>query len=119
MRLTADEIGYRAASCWGEGEEMSPYAVGDIVFIDASCPAFADDRIDYPPGRYRVVSAYSIGEGPEWYFRVFPMEKHRGRWRYLPDGGVSDRIHVIPGQCDYTKGWTLVKRAVAADRGDA
>jgi hypothetical protein len=96
------------------------------VFIPASCPAFHADpegderfrkpRIPHtwsrhpelckPDNLYRVVTAFSIGEGPEWYFRVAPIVNGRTQW-----DEVSDRLHVIPGLYDYTEGWELRRPA--------
>lgn len=115
--------GHRATSNWGDGDELSEYAAGDVVRIPASCPAF-DRRIPHswsrnpdqcqPDGLYRVTCVFSIGEGPEWYYRVVPI---------LPDGetaweNTSDRLHVIPGVCDYTEGWELIESGAAATPGD-
>lgn len=108
--------GYHATSNWGEGDQVSEWGEGDVVYIPAHCPAFDAGRIphawsDHPElsqrgGKYRVVQVFSIGEGPEWYYRVAPIV---GRTTMF--GENSDRIHVIPGQCDYTDGWLLIERA--------
>lgn len=57
-------------------------------------------------GKYRVVQVFSIGEGPDWYYRVSPIVGRATLW-----GEHSDRLHVIPGECDYTEGWLLIRRA--------
>lgn len=103
----------RPLSNWGSGDVLAPWAEGDVVDIPADSPAFTDGRIPHawsehpelsPPGRYKVVTAFSIGEGDEWYFRVCPMQRNK----VLRDE-YSDRIHMIPGVCNYTEGWTLVR----------
>lgn len=108
--------GERPTSNWGDGDLLSPYAEGDVVDVAEDSPAFYDRRIPHAwskhpeecsrPGRYRVVCVFSIGEGDEWYLRVCP----------IVDGetirdNVSDRIHMIPGVCNYAEGWTLVESA--------
>lgn len=103
----------RDRSRWGDGDLLAPWAEGDVVNIPADSPAFADGRIPHswskhpelsPPGRYKVVGVYSIGEGDEWQIRVCPMQGRKVLWEES-----SDRIHMIPGVCNYTEGWTLLK----------
>src|SRR5438067_1765841 len=111
---TQQHIGFRPTSAWGDGELLAPWAVGDIVDIPA--PECEADRRGIPhswsaypeicklPGRYVVTTAFSIGEGDEWYFRVSPMRDDG----YTYDES-SDRQHMIPGSCNRTERWTLVK----------
>lgn len=110
-----NHYGYRARSNWGQGDLLAPYAEGDIVYIPENALAFKDGRIphsysEHPelsqPGRYRVVTAFSIGEGDEWYFRVCPIVDRKTLW-----GESSDRLHVIPDHVNYTEDWILVKGA--------
>jgi hypothetical protein len=118
-------FGHRPKSAWGDGDILSPYAEGDIVFIPATSPAFTGGRIPHSfsrdkeanpiPGVYRVIAAFSIGEDSSWYFRVCPLipiakgEKWATLWTE-----VSDRLHIIKGQVDYTEGWVLLFSAEAA-----
>lgn len=107
--------GYCPTNGWGNGNIYAPYAEGDIVEIPESCPAWKD-RMPHSrskkPGLwkqtnlFRVVAAFSIGEKPEWYFRVSPVIKGKTYW-----DEVSDRLHLIPGQCDYTVGWKVIEAA--------
>lgn len=105
------EYGHRPVSNWGSGEIMSPYAEGDLVYIGEDAIAFTAGRIPHSwshspelcvPGVYVVVTAFSISEGDDWYFRVIPYG--------YPDEG-SDRLHIIRGQCDYTGDWELILSA--------
>lgn len=107
--------GVRPLSNWGSGGIRAPWAEGDVVNIPASSPAFLDGRIPHSwsrnpdeckPGLYRVVSAFSIGEGSEWYFRVCPIIDGETMW-----DNSSDRLHVFPDGCDYTAGWELIESA--------
>lgn len=107
--------GTRGRSNWGTGDILSRYAEGDVVTIPGGAPAFLDGRIphawsEHPelsqPGHYRVVSVFSIGEEPSFYYRVCPIVGHKTLWDER-----SDRIHVLVGDCDYTHGWTLVRSA--------
>lgn len=106
--------GDRYRSNWGEGEAEAQYALGDIVYVPPNCAAILDDRLNGESGVYRVHSCFSIGEDASFYYRVSPMEPTgRGdRWKTLWDT-CSDRIHVCPGQCDYTAGWALLHSADA------
>ena len=122
--------GHHARSNWGDGPEVSEWGEGDVVWILSTSPAFTrqtrrsrggtrkqrtSPRIphawsEHPElsprgGKYRVVSVVSIGEGPEWCYRVAPMDGRKTYW-----DEVSDRLHVIPGLCDYTEGWLLIER---------
>lgn len=100
--------GHCPRSNWGEGEQLAVYAEGDVVRIDASCPAFADGRLDdWRPGLFRVVTVLCCGEEEgAFYYRVVPLGDNRTLW-----DRCSDRLHVIPGRCDFTVGWTLVRPA--------
>lgn len=109
---TQGGFGYRATSNWGSGNILSPWAVGDIVNIPTGAKAF-QGRIphtwsDYPersqPGRYLVVTVFSIGEEDEWYVRVIPFVENSMRvWR----DEVSDRYHIVPGN-NFTSDWELI-----------
>jgi hypothetical protein len=59
------------------------------------------------PGHYRVVTVFSIATTPAWYYRLSPMHGRTTLW-----DECSDRLHVLPGHCDYTEGITLVRPAV-------
>lgn len=113
-RMYQSGYGTRPYSNCGVGDIRAPYAEGDVVNIPAGAPAFTHGRIPHgwspnpgqcKPGLYRVVSVFSIGEGDDWYLRVCP----------IIDGetvdNVSDRIHIIPGDCDWSEGWELVETA--------
>jgi hypothetical protein len=107
--------GYRQKSNFGAGDILAPWAEGEIVDIPEGALAFQDKRIPHSwserpelskPGRYRVVTSFSIGEGNDWYFRVVPVVGGKTIW-----GESSDRLHVIEGKIDYTEDWTLIKSA--------
>lgn len=108
-------IGHRAINNWGEGSVRSEYAVGDVVFVPKGCAAVLDKRCQ--PGLHRIESVFSIGEDASYYYRVCPTEIVSGRSKYRLemvtdwDGVVSDRIHVIPGHCDYTAGFIRLYEA--------
>ena len=102
--------GFRPKSNWGEGEFDAPFTEGDIVFVPPG-----NERIEYPTSEhciFRMISAFSIAEGPEWYFRVSPMfPTGRGdRWR-TDTAWISDRLHIIPGTCDWTAGFVKIHDA--------
>ncbi len=113
-------FGFRARSDWGDGDELSELAEGDIVHVPADCPAVTEGRLPHGwshdpdawslPGNCRVVCVFSIGEDAAWYYRVAPMHGRVTVW-----SEHSDRLHVIPGQCDFTEGFTLVQAANDAD----
>lgn len=98
--------GFRARSNWGEGNAIAEYVVGDIVYVPPTCAAVLGDRCE--PGLHRVESCFSIGEDASWYYRLSPCEiaGRKGQLRVRTDwGSCSDRIHVIPGNCDWTLGF--------------
>lgn len=107
------DYGFRATSNWGEGDTLSEYALGDIVWIPADSPAVKKKRVDRP-GLHRVHSVFSIDEGPWFYYRVSPMvttgrgDRLKTLWEEC-----SDRLHVLPN-VDYTTGWVRVHEAAAA-----
>lgn len=105
--------GYRALQGWGEGPVESDYATGDVVWIPPDSPAVTDDRCG--PGLNRVISVFSICEGPSFYYRVEPMAVAYARGYRLradhTDWVCSDRLHVIPGKCDFTEGWIRLYEA--------
>lgn len=102
-------FGHRPLSAWGDGDIPSPYAEGDVVFVPDDCAAILSGRLESGPGVHRVVAAFSIGEGAEWYFRLSPMRPTGRGDRWTTDTAwTSDRLHQIPGKCDYTAGWTLL-----------
>lgn len=95
---------------------LSEYAVGDVVYIPPGAACILDERV-YHPGLWRVESVFSIGEDASYYYRVSPARLVPGRsalrlelvteW----DEVVSNRVHVIPGHCDYTAGWVRLYQA--------
>lgn len=98
-RRASYHLGYgkREFNNWNAGDLPSPYAEGDI--LELTEPA---ERIDDGPGFYIVAGVFSIGEGDEWYFRVTNDPK---------GGRMSDRLHVLPGTCDYMAPFRLVDTA--------
>lgn len=110
MRGYQGVYGWRARSNWGDGETLSEFALGDVVWLPADCLAVTSGRVD-EPGLHRVHSIFSIDEGPWFYYRVSPMvATGRGdRLRTVWTEG-SGRLHVLP-DCDYTVGWVRVHSA--------
>ena len=107
--------GFRARSNWGEGTDESQFAVGDIVWIPADCLAVQDNRCD--PGLHRILSVFSIDEGPSFYYRVQQVEpyyNHGYRLRIVSaDRYCSDRLHVFKDHdtvedIDFTGGFFLL-----------
>jgi hypothetical protein len=100
-------IGTRAVCNWGAGDACSEYVVGDVVYVPEGCAAVLDDRCT--PGLHRVESVFSIGEDASFYYRVSPTEVVGYRLR-TDWGQVSDRLHVIPGRCDFTAGFIRLSK---------
>jgi hypothetical protein len=107
--------GFCPTNDWGAGNVYAPYAEGDIVEIPPECIAW-HDRMPHSnskkPGLwkqtnlFRVISAFSISEKPEWYFRVAPIINGKTVW-----DEHSDRLHLIPGLVEYTEGWKVIEAA--------
>lgn len=111
---TQHHIGYRARSHWGDGDLLSPWAIGDVVDIPHDAPAFDrslphgwSDRPDLykRPGRYVFTTAFSISEVDDWYFRVSPQREDG----YTYDES-SDRLH-MSGDVNGTASFVLVSSA--------
>lgn len=105
--------GYHAHSNWGTGGDVSDYGEGDVVWVPGTATEgriphswSRNPHLNAVPGRFRVIAVYSIDEGPSWYYRVAPIVDRKTMW-----DEVSDRLHVIPGTCDYTKGFRLLRKA--------
>lgn len=114
--------GHRPFSNWGEGAAQAEYVVGDLVYVPEGCAAVRDARCK--PGLHRVESCFSIGEDPSFYYRLCPaaVEGSKGQLRVKTNWWeCSDRLHVIPGNCDYAAGWILLHREqeAAASCGEA
>lgn len=82
-----------------------------------TCPAVIEGRAK--TGLHRITSCFSIDEGPSFYYRLSLATVVDGRRIKTDWRNVSDRLHVIPGQCDYTLGWVVLydepeREAVAA-----
>lgn len=107
MRNTPDQgYGFRSRNNWGEGTELAQYTVGDVVYVPPGSAAVLSGRCE--AGLHRVLSCFSIGEDASWYYRLSPCDiaGEKGQLRIKTDWEVvSDRLHVIPGKCDYTAGW--------------
>ncbi len=104
--------GFVATSNWGSGDARAEYAVGDIVYVAPDCPGVTDNRCE--PGLHRVESCFSIGEDASFYYRLSPTQivGQKGAIRILTDwNSCSDRLHVVPGECNYTDGWVRLYSA--------
>lgn len=111
----SEDRGRHVRSGWGEGNHLSEYAPGDIVYIPHTCPGVLDDRC--LPGLARVISVFSIDDGPSFYYRTTSLTvAYANGYRLREDGReeCSDRIHVIRDHSsgapdvDYTAGWVLL-----------
>jgi len=109
--------GFVAKSNWGEGPTEAQYAVGDVVYVAPGCASVLSARCE--AGLHRVESCFSIGEDASFYYRLSPTRfvGVKGAIRILTDWDTcSDRVHVIPGQCDYTAGWVRLYDAAEGAR---
>lgn len=83
---------HRPVSSWGSGDLPAPFAITDIVDVPADAKAL-ERMHGMGPGRYEIVTAYSIDEGDAWYFRLAPNRRDASP--------CSDRLHVIHAErCD-------------------
>lgn len=81
-------------SSWGSGDLPAPFAITDVVHIPEGAKAL-ERMHGMGPGRYEIVTAYSINEGDAWYFRVASNRR--------ATSPCSDRLHVIYAErCDGT-----------------
>ena len=109
-RATQSGFGYRATNDWGSGDLPAPWAEGDVIHLAADAEVPEPDRLcGMGPGYFVVTYGPSIGEGDEWYFRVWDGSESHG----------SDRLHVAyAGRsdwgehcCDFMASFTLVETA--------
>ena len=99
------KIGTRAKNNWGAGDDLSVYAVGDVIYVPPDAPAVEQERCF--PGLHRVESVFSISEGPEFYYRL-AHAAIRGNRIITSWWDVSDRLQVTTDGTNYTKGWVLL-----------
>jgi hypothetical protein len=97
-------FGHRPVNNWGDGDLPAPWAEGDMLLLrlDRGDDEFYKRLTQYEGARlgyFVVETAFSIGEGDDWYFRVTDGEHG------------SDRLHVIAGEFDYMAPFELVDTA--------
>ena len=121
----SEERGIHVRSGWGDGDTLSEYAPGDVVWIPEYCVGVTERRCR--PGLARVLSVFSIDDGPSFYYRTQPMEVRysRGyRLRVTDPSDCSGRLHVIRDMegvedLDCTDGWVLLYAAPPQQKAQA
>lgn len=106
-RKACQTFGNRPRNNWGEGGLPAPWCEGDVVRQVAPLSADRLESTGEPYDRLRgqtgplfvVIYATSIGEGDEWYFRLWDGSRP----------GCSDRMHVIPPDTDWMSSFELVE----------